>query len=165
MLTGCGSGSAPQNTTTSGQTPPQQTGSTNDADWSKVDPCGLLSAPDITGYLGAEAKTTGTKSEKLNRLECTWTGKDRDQVKIMVWQPPAKDVIAGPTKKTLPVGAKTGYITSSTSASCLLEVDGGPAFVSMDAKAFTQTAADAAADTTCKKSATTLTGVVEKLGW
>ncbi|MBP2322742.1 hypothetical protein JOF56_003127 [Kibdelosporangium banguiense] len=165
VLAGCGSESAPQNTTTSTPAPPQQASSAGSTEWSKVDPCGLLSAQDIKDYLGPEANTTGTKTDKFNRPECTWTGKDRDQVKITVWQPPAKDVIAGPTKKTLPVGDKTGYITSSTSASCLLEVDGGTAFVSMDAKAYTQTASNAAEDSTCKKVATTLSGVVEKLGW
>jgi hypothetical protein len=165
MLAGCGSQSAPQNTTTPAENPPQQTSPASGAEWSKTDPCGLLSAEDVKGYLGPEAKTTGTKTEKFNRPECTWTGKDRDQVKITLWQPPAKDVIASPTKKTLPVGNKTGYITSSTSASCLLEVDGGTAFVSMDAKAGSQTPPSAADDTTCKKVATSLSAVVEKLGW
>jgi hypothetical protein len=163
-LAGCGSQTAPQNTTSQQPTPPQQSASAT-ADWSTLDPCTLLPAEEITSYLGPGAETTGTKTEKPNRPECTWKGKDRDQVKIMLWQPPAKDVIASPSKKTLPVGSKTGYITSSTPASCLLEVDGGTAFVSMDAKAFSQTPSSAAADTTCKKAATTLSGVVDKLGW
>jgi hypothetical protein len=166
LLAGCGSESpvqgtaAPQNTTQQ-----QQTNAPGDTEWSKIDPCGLLSAEEIKSYLGAGAKTTGTKSEKFGRPECTWTGEGRDQVNIGVWQPPAKDIIANPKHKTLPVAGKTGYITTSTSASCLLEVDGGPAFVSMDAKAFSQTPSSAADDTTCKKVATTLSGVVEKLGW
>jgi hypothetical protein len=162
VLAGCGSQSAPQGTTTPQNTAPPQTSA---AEWSKADPCGLLSEAEITSYLGPEAKTTGTKTEKFNRPECTWAGKDRDQVKITLWVPPAKDVIASPSKRTLPVGGKTGYITTSTPASCLLEVDGGQAFVSMDAKANSQTPASAAGDTTCKKVATTLSGVVDKLGW
>jgi hypothetical protein len=164
VLAGCGSQPTSQDTTSQQATPPQQSASAT-ADWSKADPCELLTADEITGYLGPDAKTTGTKTEKFGRPECTWTGKDRDQVKIIAWQPPAKDVIASPSKKTLPVGSKTGYITSSTPASCLLEVDGGTAFVSMDAKAFSQTPSSAADDATCKKVATTLSGVVEKLGW
>jgi hypothetical protein len=167
LLAGCGSESVPLTSITTPQNtaPAEQTSAANNAEWSKVDACGLLPAAEITRYLGPDAKPTGTKSEKFNRPECTWTGKDRDQVRITVWQPPAKDVIASTTKKTLPVGSKTGYITSSTPASCLLEVDGGTAFVSMDAKAFSQTPSSAADDTTCKKVATTLSAVVEKLGW
>jgi hypothetical protein len=165
VLAGCGSESAQQNTTGPAGTPPQQASSAAGTEWSKVDPCGLLSTQDIQSYLGPDAQATGAKSDRMGRPECVWKGKDLDQVKITLWQPPAKDVIAAPSKKTLPVGGKTGYITSSTSASCLLEVDGGTAFVSMDAKSYTQTAPSAADDTTCKKAATTLSGVVEKLGW
>jgi Protein of unknown function (DUF3558) len=161
VLAGCGSKAEPQSQTTPPGTPPQQAGS----DWSKVDPCGLLSTADIQGYLGPDAQASGTKSNQAGRPACTWKGTDLDQVKLMLWQPPAKDIIASPKKKTLPVAGKTGYITASTSASCLLEVDGGTAFVSLDAKAVSQTPASAADDTTCKKAATTLSAVVEKLGW
>jgi hypothetical protein len=166
LLAGCGSPPAPQTPAAPQNTaPPQQTSAASDAEWSTVDPCALVPADEIKTYLGPSAAAAGTKSEKFGRPLCTWTGQDRDKVTLQVWQPPAKDVIASPSKKTLPVGAKTGYITSSTAASCLLEVDGGTAFVSMDADAFSQTPSSAAADTTCKKVATTLTAVVGKLGW
>ena len=176
LLAGCGSeanpqsistpqNSAKQNAAEQNAQPVQPTSAANDEPWSKIDPCTLLSASEITGYLGPSASRAGTKSQKFGRPLCTWTGRDRDKVNIQIWQPPAKELIADPAKTTLPVDGKVGYITSSTAASCLLEVDGGPAFLSMEVAAFVVTPPSSTVDTTCKKVAATLAGVVGRLDW
>lgn len=154
-MTACGD-SDDNTRTPSGAT----TGSADQSDWRAVDACGLLPEEDVVAYLG-ETDAPSSRTDEHGRPTCNWTGSGTDRIRLTVWEPPAPDVIADPSKRTLDVGDKTGYVTTETGSSCLLEVDAGPAFLSMQVYA----SGTAPGDDVCQLVGGSLANAVDTLGW
>ncbi|GAA1201181.1 DUF3558 family protein [Prauserella alba] len=132
------------------------------AAWQQQDPCSLLSEQELQPYLGDKAGSIPPeRSSKLNRSTCEWKVSKYDGVRLVLWQPPAPTVVTD-RDKTVEVGERTGYITSETSTSCLMDVKADPAYLQIDVNAAD---VDSGREHYCEVAAETAQAALTKLGW
>ncbi|WP_199430907.1 DUF3558 family protein [Qaidamihabitans albus] len=155
VLGGCGEETPPE------ADPGTDPSTTTAQGWRDQDPCELLTAEETAAYLGG---TPGepARTDDQGRPRCEWEGPERSTVSVLLWQPPAPEIVTDDAKRTITVAGKTAHVTGETSIKCQLDIDATRAYVQLEVRT---------ADTAepgrkfCDTVAGTAEKIVERLGW
>jgi hypothetical protein len=87
----------------------------------------LLTAPDVTPYLGNE-KPVPARQDEAGKPLCAWGDGEFRSVRLSVWSPSAPDELSKQAKRTVDVGGGTGYVTGEADFDCAVgTITGGRA--------------------------------------